>query len=130
MSITDAPPAPGLKECTRCHQVKLLTEYYAGRKRKGDQTPEAERPRMSWCKTCHRSYTTKRRRDRIALEGEDYLKGEADRVHKYISDPEIADERSAAARAMRAADRQLRALHHSEYTQLLARARREEGLAA
>ena len=129
MEITDAPPvAPGLKECTRCHEVKLLTDFYLGRKRK--DAPDSQRKRMSWCKECHKSFSRKRRQERLVAEGEDYLASEAKRVRTHLQDPESAEIRSAIARAARNADRELRERHAEEYRRLLAEARLTEGLPA
>lgn len=129
MEIAIAPvEAPGLKECTRCHEPKLLTDFYLGRKRK--DAPEGERRRMSWCKECHKSFSRKRRQERLVAEGEDYLKSESQRVRGHLQDPAVAEQRSATARAARNADRLLREKHLEEYRALLAKARLAEGLPA
>lgn len=129
MDITDAPPiAPGLKECTRCHEVKLLTDFYLGRKRK--DAPDNQRKRMSWCKECHKSFSRKRRQERLVTEGEDYLASEAKRVRGHLQGPESAEIRSAVARAARNADRALREEYPDEYRRLLNEARLTEGLPA
>lgn len=125
----DAPPvAPGLKKCTRCHEVKLLTDFYLGKKRR--DAPDTERRRMSWCKECHKSFSRKRRQERLVSEGEDYLKNESQRVRGHLQDPAVAEVRSATARAARNADRMLRERHADEYHALLAQTRLAEGLPA
>lgn len=129
MEDTIAPPeAPGLKECTRCHQVKLLTDYYLGRKKR--DAPDGERRRMSWCKECHKSFSRKRRQERLVAEGENYLKSESSRVRGHLQDPAVAEMRSAVARAARNADRLLREKHPDEYQRLLVQQRLSEGLPA
>lgn len=127
-TMTAPVEAPGLKECTRCHELKLLTDFYLGRKRK--DAPEGERRRMSWCKECHKSFSRKRRQERLVAEGEDYLKSESQRVRGHLQDPAIAEQRSATARAARNADRLLREKHQDEYRALLTQARLAEGLPA
>lgn len=127
----DAPTtaAPGLKKCTRCGRTKLLTDFYKGRKRKGSE-PGDPVPRMSWCKDCHQGVTKQRRKERLIVEGEAYLEAEAKRVRSHVQDPVVADLRSAAARAVRVAEKELRERHRDEYQRLLRAARKAEGLAA
>jgi len=129
METIDAPPlAPGLKECTRCHEVKLLTDFYLGRKRK--DAPDNERRRMSWCKECHKKFSRLRRQERLVAEGEAYLANEAKRVRGHLQDPETAELRSAVTRATRNADRALREKYPEIYRRLLNEARLAEGLPA
>ncbi len=120
---------PGKKRCTRCREPRLLTEFYAGRRKK-DSPPDAPRVRMSWCMQCHKEYSKIQRRVRLLKEGESFLDSEAKRVAKYTRQQQVASDRAAAARATRKADAQLRRIHSGEYQLLLAAARREEGLAA
>jgi hypothetical protein len=131
-TIEDTPPvapeAPGIKECTRCHTPKLLTDFYLGKKRKGDD--DSARRRMSWCKECHKSFSRRRRQERLVAEGEAYLKSESQRVRGHLQDPAVAEVRSATARAARNADRMLRERHADEYHALLAQTRLAEGLPA
>lgn len=119
--------APGLKRCRRCQKVKVLTDFYFTAKK-----PKApgERSRMGQCSECHRTLTARRRRERLVNEGQGYLDAEAKRVGGYTSNPLVAEDRRAAARASRKADKWLREKHSTEYDRLLQAARREEGLAA
>lgn len=133
--VAEAPGAqdeqlpPGMKRCTRCRLPKLLTEFYKGRARKNAK-PGDPVPRMSWCKDCHQGVTKLRRKERLVVEGEAYLKAEAERVRSHVQDPVVADLRSAAARAVRVAEKELRERHREEYQRLLRAARKAEGLAA
>lgn len=103
-----------MKACIRCGEEKILTAFPS--------------ERSSWCKECHRKYSSQMRRNRVINEGQQYLDEEAARVRRALSKEGAADIRRASERAKRAALRELRARHKKEYRELLRKARKKEGL--
>lgn len=120
-------PEEGKKTCNRCKNPDLLiTDFYLASRSKSN--PDAPQRRMHWCKECHKEYSAKRRKTRVALEGQAYRDAENRRVRTYMSQPQAADRRRASERAKGAAMRELKLRYAQEYEALLGAARQLEGL--
>lgn len=115
----------GKRTCSRCKNPDLLiTDFYLATRTK----PGAPQRRMHWCKECHKEYSKRRRKMRLATEGQAYRDAENRRVRAYMSKSEALDRRRAAERAKHSAIRELRLRHAEEYEALLEAAKQLEGL--
>jgi hypothetical protein len=114
----------GMKPCTKCGEVKLITQFHF---LTGPVEPGEERRRRSDCKDCHRQTMVKYRERRVATEGEAYLRPERERVRNYASGPQ-AERRKAVERARHTALRALKDRHPNEYAELEAEFKRLEGV--
>lgn len=122
----------GRKPCAECGEEKLLSEFHFQRYKPlaGQRPTDAPRGRYRPnCKVCQREYMRQRRINLIEKNGTGYLEEETKRVRDFYATKEgRLDLRRAVDRARYSAYANLRDRHLNEYQELLAQARRQEGV--